>query len=207
LKNIPEVIPDFRTTADAFVVGPGTDARRDRARVRKILKKIPAESPLLIDGGALLIWRDFYSLRHSQAVLTPHEGELSVLLNEKNSKSVAKNRFAALKHFSENFPQATVLLKGSPNLVFSEGKIYEISWGSVAMATAGQGDMLAGVIGAYLAMGLSPLRSVILGVSLCGLAADSLARGREPQGVLAHEVADILPKIIAQLRRRPSSTR
>jgi hydroxyethylthiazole kinase-like uncharacterized protein yjeF len=206
IAELPEVVPGFDPAATAFVVGPGIDVKTQRGKIRALLKKIPKESPLLIDGGALGIWIDTKPAKNSRVVLTPHEGEMAYLLGLSSAKSVKSNRLAALKKLAKSFPKATILLKGSPNLVASGKHIFEIPWGSVAMATAGQGDLLAGVIGAYLALGLKSERAVLLGVSLCALVADLLSRNRESQGVLAHEVAEGLPKIIAQLRKGPSSS-
>jgi NAD(P)H-hydrate repair Nnr-like enzyme with NAD(P)H-hydrate dehydratase domain len=68
------------------------------------------------------------------------------------------------------------------------------------MATAGQGDLLAGVLGAYLALGMDVEDAAILASSLCAMAAERLGQEGELQGVLAHEVASELPRLIKSLR-------
>src|SRR5206468_4013821 len=100
---------------------------------------------------------------------------------------VKADRLTALKTLLEDFPYAIILLKGVGTLVGFEGRIYLLPFGSVAMATAGQGDLLAGVIGSYLGQGLEPLKATLLGSAVCGKAGEDLSREKEPQGVLAHE--------------------
>ncbi|HVJ64343.1 MAG TPA: NAD(P)H-hydrate dehydratase [Bdellovibrionota bacterium] len=201
IKDLPELIPGFSQENDAYVMGPGLGAAQ-LPQIQSYLDRIPPDKPLLLDGGALAVFppggRSLQSV-----VLTPHDGEFRRLLSGALAPASWRGqRLEALRSFVGEFPDVTILLKGSPCLIYAQGNFWSMALGTVAMATAGQGDLLAGVIGAYLALGLSPEHAVVLGSSLCALAAAQLAEGGEPQGVLAHEVASQLPKTLAQLRER-----
>jgi hydroxyethylthiazole kinase-like uncharacterized protein yjeF len=202
VRDLPEIVPGFFDDADAYVVGPGLDPARDGARVRALLARVPADRPLLLDGGALAFATlESVASRGAALVLTPHEAELARLLGKGwDAESVRRDRSRALEAWAGLLPLATRLLKGSPTLIQSgDTALRSMTFGSVAMATAGQGDLLAGVIGAYLALGLEPLVAAALGSSLCALAARDLSTGSASQGVLAHEVAAQLPATVARL--------
>ncbi len=202
LRELPEIVPAFLPAAQSFVLGPGLDSPGVKdAQIR--IAEIPKERPLLLDGGIL---SHLESLRFEMSsrpnlVLTPHEGEMAQLLGTPwTPELVRKDRIAALRRCREFWPSATILLKGSGTLVASRDEVFLLTWGNASMASAGQGDLLAGVIGAYLAMGLELQRACILGSAICGIAAERLSQGREAQGVLAHEIADMIPLIVKEIR-------
>jgi ADP-dependent NAD(P)H-hydrate dehydratase / NAD(P)H-hydrate epimerase len=200
LRDLPEIIPGFTDSATAYVLGPGWSAAEDEKYFEMLEARVPENAPCLLDGGAL----SFYSQIKSSAktiLLTPHEGEMARLMgNPWTAEKIRENRLEALRIFHQRHPQIHLLLKGSGTLVASFGKIYMIPWGSVAMATAGQGDLLSGVVGAYLAQGLAPATALILGSAICSLIGDELTLGRERQGVLAHEIAEKIPELVAKIR-------
>lgn len=134
------------------------------------------------------------------AVLTPHPGEAGRLLGWASSE-VARRPLEAARVLAERHPGLVVVLKGGPTVLAwapPGAPVHQAvnPTGNPAMATGGMGDVLAGVIAAFLAAGLSAWDAARLGVYLHGLAGDGVGR----VGLLAHEVADALPEAAARLR-------
>jgi NAD(P)H-hydrate epimerase len=120
-------------------------------------------------------------------VITPHPGEFARLAPDLAGMS----RETAARSFADRVP-ATLLLKGSRTLVTRAGHpLWCNSTGSPGMATGGQGDLLAGVIGARLAVGDSPLEAAALSAWLCGRAAETALgeRGISEESLTPSDVA------------------
>ena len=115
---------------------------------------------------------------------------------------VQADRIGAARACAGRF-NAVVVLKGSRTVVAAPGGPLWINpTGNPAMATAGMGDVLTGVISAHLARGMEPLAAALLGVYLHGLAGDLAAADCGPWGILASEVADRIPAAVHSLRNR-----
>lgn len=129
-------------------------------------------------------------------VLTPHPGEAARLLASSVAE-VQADRFAAT---SELAARGTVLLKGRHSLIGHPGAPTSINaTGHPALATAGSGDVLSGVIGALLARGVSARDAARLGAWVHGIAGEQLGE-RQREGVRASEVAAQIPAAVATLR-------
>ncbi|MEX1114911.1 MAG: NAD(P)H-hydrate dehydratase [Akkermansiaceae bacterium] len=157
-------------TFDSLVIGCGLGTPDD-AKALEILDLIAkSPAPVVIDADALnLIARlgrtDLLTENH---VLTPHPGEFARLAPD----LAAMPREEAALGFVERFP-ATLLLKGCRTLVARHGhSLWCNTTGTPGMATGGQGDLLAGVIGARLAAGDSPHGAAAIGAWLCGRSAE-----------------------------------
>ncbi|MFT3991985.1 MAG: NAD(P)H-hydrate dehydratase [Luteolibacter sp.] len=155
---------------DALVVGCGIGAisKENEAAWADLIRH--SSQPTVLDADALnfLAATGQASLIASHHVLTPHPGEFAKLADELKNHS----RETSIRAFTRRCP-ATLLLKGSRTLVANaESPIFVNSTGTPAMATGGQGDLLAGLIGAFLASGKSPLEAASLGAWLCGRAAE-----------------------------------
>jgi NAD(P)H-hydrate epimerase len=130
-----------------------------------------------------------------RAVLTPHEGELARLLGV-TSAEIAADRYGFVARAARE-TKCIVLLKGPCTLIASpDGDILVNRTGSAALATAGAGDVLSGIIGALLCT-LSPLEAAWVGAYLHGAAADLWAEENGDRGLLAHEVAERVPRVLA----------
>ena len=157
-------------TADAQVIGCGI-GDLDTTECEALIDWIAnAQIPTVLDADALNLIaksgrRDIFTSHH---VLTPHPGEFQRLA----PNLTALTREAAARAFADQTP-STLLLKGCRTLVTRAGHPLRCnSTGSPGMATGGQGDLLAGVIGARLAFGNSPLEAASLAAWLCGRAAE-----------------------------------
>ncbi len=183
----------------ALVLGPGigrsegaTAFAREAAGRADVSLVIDADG-LNAHGGMLEHLRD----RPAPTVLTPHAGELARLLEVEsavvNARRLEHARGAARR------AGAVVVLKGDDTIVAEpDGRVGISRGGSPALATAGTGDVLSGVLGAFLARGLQPFEAACAAVHVhaeAGRRAALLFDG--PDGVIARDVIDELPHALA----------
>ena len=152
--------------------------------------------PTVIDADALNLIaqkRFIISFSPKRHILTPHPAEAARLLGI-STQMVQQDRVAAIKQLAEKY-HATIVLKGPHTLVYSplENDIYINPSGNCALATAGSGDVLSGLIGGLLAQGFPILEAAKAGVFLHGLAADYWWQEHGgPIGLIASELANII---------------
>jgi hydroxyethylthiazole kinase-like uncharacterized protein yjeF len=182
----------------ALVLGPG--AGREEATF-SLLRDLAGRAPvaLLLDADGLNAHAgalgDLASRRHP-TVLTPHAGELARLLGC-DSAAVAAARLRCARQAADR-AQAIVVLKGDDTLVAAPGGIVAVSrGGAAALATAGSGDVLSGVIGAYLAKRLDPFTAACAGVVVHVAAGRRAAARIGAEGVIASDVIAALPEAFA----------
>jgi NAD(P)H-hydrate epimerase len=191
---------DAAARADAVVLGPGlgrTDSAFELAR--SLVMRI--DRPLLVDAdglNALAGHLDLVAARTAPTVLTPHAGELARLL-ETTSDEVGARRLAHVRDAAER-TGATVILKGDDSLVAEAGRVGVSDGGSSALATAGTGDVLSGVIAAFLAKRLPAFEASCAGVYAHAQAGWLAATELGPDSVIATDVIAALPAAL----RRPS---
>jgi NAD(P)H-hydrate epimerase len=187
--------------ADALVLGPGLGrTERTKEFARAVARDAPL--PLLLDADGLNAHAgrlDELAGRDAPTVLTPHAGELARLL-ETDSATIGAHR---LRHARQAAAaaRAVVVLKGDDTLVAEPGGLVAVSpGGSPALATAGTGDVLSGIVGALLAKGLDPFAAACAGVWLHAAAGRRAAGLRGADSVIARDVIDALPRELADSR-------
>ena len=195
--HTPQGVPvaeEMAERAGAVVLGPGLGRDEGAAEfARALAAAVPI--PLLVDAdglnahaGSLESLRD----RTAPTVLTPHEGELGRLL-EVDSEEVRQHRLAHAREAAER-SGAVVLLKGDDTIVAVPGGPVAVSPGATpALATAGTGDVLSGLIGALLAKGLAAFEAAALGALAHALAGMAAAERHGADHVVAGDVIDSLP--------------
>jgi len=194
-KPLPEELGDeaadavleLAQKASAVALGPGL-GRDDGARtlVRRLLAEL--ELPTVVDADALFELEP--SVWGGPRVLTPHEGELGRLLGRSD---VAAHRLAAVRETAERF-DCVVLLKGADTLVAEPGRDLLVSaCGLPSLATAGTGDVLTGIVAAFLAKGLEPQLA-----AAAAAVAHQRASVEAPQrsGLVASDLLDALPRAL-----------
>jgi len=183
--------------ADSLVLGPGLGrepAAQDLARGLALATEIP----LLLDADGLNAHAGALASlaqRRAPTVLTPHAGELARLLLS-DSASVDAGRLASVRKAAET-ARAVVVLKGDDTLIAQPGGRVAVSRGGApALATAGTGDVLSGVIGAYLAKKMDPFQAACAGVFVHACAGRWAARAIGAEGVIARDVIEALPRVL-----------
>lgn len=147
--------------------------------------------PLIIDADGINIlsnnfeWMD---LLPKNTILTPHLKELERLIGKWDSEQDKMNRVAQLSHKFN----LIIVVKGSPTLVVFNEEIYENTTGNQALATAGSGDVLTGIITSLVAQSYTPLDAAIMGVYLHGLTADIGAPKMSYQAFIASDIIDTI---------------
>ena len=190
--GLAAVLSDKRL--NAIVAGPGLGVGAEtRALVEAVLK---SDAAVVLDADALTAFRDdpraLFTSLHERCVLTPHDGEFERLfgglLDDSESK-VEAVRAAADR------TGAVVLLKGGDTVIAAPGGKAAINTNAPpTLATAGAGDVLAGFITGLLAQGLSAFDAAACGAWLHGAAAGAFG-----PGLVAEDLPEILPRVLAEI--------
>lgn len=183
----------------AAVIGPGLSRDEEAARlVKRLVREI--DRPLVLDGDGLTAFSgeiDHLALRSAPLIITPHTGEIGRLMGV-SSTEVEEDRLGYARR-ALRASRATVVLKGARTIVADERGVMINLTGNPALATAGSGDVLSGIIGAFLAQGLTPAEAAKLGVYLGGLAGDIAADSLTRYSVTASDLVDFLPPAFKKL--------
>lgn len=205
--NIPaDAVHELRPELDRYsacVIGPGLGDREDtRALVWALLPDFEGR-PLVIDAdalNALASMDDAADRVPSGAVLTPHPGEMARLLG-RTVADIQSRRLEVAQEAARRF-HATVVLKGAHTVVADQdGRVHLSSFANPLLATAGSGDVLAGMIAGYLAQGLDSFAAASLGVYLHGMTGEALREEYGDSGLLAGEIAARLPRTVRDIRQ------
>jgi NAD(P)H-hydrate epimerase len=194
LADGAELVLERAARADALVLGPGLGRSDETFELaRTVASRV--ELPLLLDADGLNAFAGRLGAlaeRPSPTVITPHAGELGRLLEIESSEVGARRLESARRAAAES--GAIVVLKGDDTIVAEpEGRIGVNRGGASALATAGTGDVLSGVIGAYLAKHMDPFHAACAGVFVHACAGRLAARERGAEGVIARDVIEVLP--------------
>ncbi len=189
-EGAADAVLELAQKASAIALGPGLGrGAGPRELVRRVLAE--AELPVVVDADAL------FQLEPGEwpapRVLTPHEGELARLLG-RESREIAAHRLASVRQAAEQF-RCVVLLKGPDTLVAAPGRgVLVSSLGLPSLATAGTGDVLTGVVAAFLAKGVEAQLA-----TAAAAAAHQRASVEAPQrfGLIAGDLVDALPRALA----------
>jgi NAD(P)H-hydrate epimerase len=185
--------------ATAVAIGPGigrTDAVR--ALVGYLLDRL--DKPVVLDADGL--WAlaghlDWVFTRDAPTVLTPHAGELARLLG-RDSSAISARRLNAAQTGADDVG-AVVLLKGADTLVAAPGRgVLVCDLGNPGLATAGTGDVLTGIVGAFLAKGMDGRTGAAAAAAAGGEAARLAAERHGTAGMIASDVIEALSKTLSR---------
>ncbi len=185
---------------DFIVIGPGLGLHKSTERLFvELLKNI--EKPVLIDGDGLTMLanhKDLIKEHSEQIVLTPHTGEMSRLIGM-NIEDIKRDRLNIVKRFSTKY-RVYLVLKGANTIIgYPDGMLYINTTGNPGMATAGSGDILAGMIPAFYCQGMDLGEAVQTGVFMHGLAGDIAALKYGEEGVTASRIMKNIHKAFQYL--------
>ena len=191
-------IPELQNY-NVLSVGCGlTNCEDTKHFVFSLLNQMNSVQKVVIDADGINILANHkgeISLKNS--IITPHPMELSRLLNV-SVDEILNNREKYARITSQTYECITVL-KGKESLVTDGQKIYINKSGSSALAKAGSGDVLTGIIAGLLAQHLSPLHSAIIGTYLHGLAGDIASYDLTKYSVMASDIITYLPFAISEI--------
>ena len=171
LANI-EVLKPYIEAVDAVVLGPGLGLHADTQEFVKICINAveSAGKPLLLDADGLKAFAKFKRPFKIPAVLTPHEGEYTILTGQKLPENVDERAAQVLKTAAEL--NAVLLVKGKIDLVCSK-KEYKLNFtGNPGMTVGGTGDVLSGIVGGLLAQRVDAFEAAVAGAFVNGAAGD-----------------------------------
>jgi len=185
----------------AVVIGPGLDRGiTPRELVRRVW--VEWEGPLCLDGDALHALSCCGNLepRPSGTVITPHEGEAGTLLSTDRAQ-VGRQRIKSARDLSSRF--GVTLLKGPCSLVSDGGRLRVNPHIVPGLSVPGSGDVLSGLVGAFLAMGIQAFDAAAAAAFVHGSAGEFLQDRKGPHGITASEIALALPSSLDRLPAAP----
>jgi NAD(P)H-hydrate epimerase len=193
----------FLQKADALVLGPGLGTHPETIKcVHSVLQHTRVPVVLDADGSNSLVGHlDVLQRCPGPVILTPHPGEMARLLGT-STQAVQTQRLEIAQAFVERY-HVYLVLKGARTVIYApDGQRWINPTGNAALATAGTGDVLAGIIGALLCQGLKPLQAAQGGVFLHGLAGDRVRDRLGQHGLIASDVLEELPYTMRAVQMR-----
>ncbi len=193
-------ILNFADKCNAAVLGPGISQNKETQHlVRNLVSKL--SMPMVIDADGINALKGSVDILHRTGkvpVLTPHPVELAGLVNKVVSEIQADRKEVA-KAFANQY-NTVLVLKGHATVVASpDGAVYVNDTGNAGMASGGIGDVLAGMIGAFIAQGMTQFDAAVLGVYMHGLAGDLAAREKGMVSLIATDLLNKLPEALKSL--------
>ena len=203
LHRRPEVVVTHGRT-NAWLIGSGIDSQKiSWVRKREIIRALGEGKPTILDAGAL----PFLKYSKGVALITPHYAELAKLLSARNIKVTATAIEGDPKKWSQVASEelsVTVLLKGNVSVVASSKNQIQLPASPTWLATAGTGDVLAGIIGALLATHWREIddnKDLIASIAATGAFIHSRAGEIASNGgpITALDIAREVPKVISKI--------
>jgi NAD(P)H-hydrate epimerase len=201
LREHPEFLiwdqKDF-SKFSSVLIGPGLGTGAKTKALLSQLRK--TKSPVVIDADALTV---LSQERHPRVppswILTPHAGELSRLIGL-TAKDIENDRLAAARMAQEKIG-GVIVLKGFHTVVACASAAFIVPTGNAALAKAGSGDVLAGMIAGFLSQKISVEKATLLGCYVHGLIADRWLRsGRDVLSLQPSDLLEKLPRVLSSLR-------
>jgi hydroxyethylthiazole kinase-like uncharacterized protein yjeF len=199
MQRPQDLLPYF-DKAKSCLVGPGLGREEEiGAFLKELLFQVNV--PLVLDADALYHFPEL-SLTSSQVVLTPHLGEMRMLLRKEKKSPITREFLEEVAEFAIKH-RVYIVLKGVPTFLFDpEGKLRIADFGCPGMATAGSGDVLTGIIAALLAQGVFMKDALYLGCYLHGRAGCKAESAATAYAMTARDITSFLPAVFTELKKR-----
>lgn len=189
-------------TASALLVGCGLGQEAWAAALLKELLK-NAECPIVLDADGINLAARHISIAetvHAPLILTPHPKEMSRLLGG-TVEEVQRDREEAAREAVRR-TGAVVVLKGHRTVIAApDGEVWVNTTGNPGMAVGGSGDVLAGMIAAFVAQGMPPMQAAKCGVYLHGMAGDRAAARLSQHAMLPSDIITELSGLFLNLEQ------
>ncbi len=194
-KNIPDILDCAHLRkVNSAVVGCGLGRKVTTfAAIYKLIEKLNV--PMVLDADALrAIAKSPEAISGKQAILTPHLGELAILLGQREISNNFEAKLTACKQAAQKY-HAVVLLKGAVDIISDGTSTITSNSGCPFMTKGGTGDILAGICGALLARGVGLFEAAHFGAYINGRAGE-LAGDKFGEGMVASDMLGYIPRVI-----------
>lgn len=194
IKNISSLKKHIEVV-DAVVLGPGLGLHAEtREAVKAVVEAVEdAGKPLLLDADGLKAFASFKRKLKVPLVLTPHAGEYAILTGHKTPENL-KDRVSELQKTAAELG-AILLLKGAVDVVSDGGRFKLNFTGNAGMTVGGTGDVLSGVVGAFLAQDVDPFEAAVAGAFVNGAAGDFVF-AEKGFHMVATDLLDWIPRVL-----------
>jgi hydroxyethylthiazole kinase-like uncharacterized protein yjeF len=198
MEHVTSIDYDLKPDAIGIGMGMGLHEETEQALYSFLLK---SRSPLVVDADALNIlsrYPDWLTLLPKGTILTPHPKELQRLIGGwcDDYDKIGKTRLFARKY------NVIVIVKGAYSLVIDQKEMYVNNSGTPALATAGSGDVLTGMITSLLAQGYQPVEAARIGVFLHGMTADITGDTIHPRSFVASDIIENIGNAYRSLEKK-----
>lgn len=200
--NSADTLDELAQSSDVIAIGPGIGRRKKTGELVKHMVEKWKEKPMVIDADAInLISEEPQKYDFGEnTILTPHPGEFSRLTSKKIEEIISNPVKHALEFSSSK--NVKILLKGPTSVIAQPDGKYALNvTGNSALAKAGTGDILTGMIAGFVAQGLSVFDAARLSAYIHGRTAEIYAQNKSEASMLVKDLADIIPQIIKELEK------
>ncbi|MEM3703375.1 MAG: NAD(P)H-hydrate dehydratase [Candidatus Bathyarchaeia archaeon] len=189
------VLKTYIEKSDAVVLGPGLGLHVETRDAVKALIEVIEEvgKPLLLDADGLKAFAEFKRKLSIPMVLTPHAGEYTLLSGKKLPESINEKALEVQKTAAEL--DAVILLKGPVDVIADDKKFKLNFTGNAGMTVGGTGDVLSGIVGAFLAQDADPFEAAVAGAFVNGAAGD-FAFTEKGYHITASDLLEWIPKVL-----------
>lgn len=194
MGNVSTLKP-YIEAANSVVIGPGLGLHTEtREAVKAIIETVETTAkPLLLDADGLKAFAEFKRKLNVPLVLTPHAGEYAILTGKKLPGDL-KDKVAEVQKTATELG-ATVLLKGAVDIIADEECLKLGFTGNPGMTVGGTGDVLSGIVGAFLAQQADPFEAAVAGAFVNGAAGDFVVEGKGYHMVAA-DLMEWIPRVL-----------
>jgi len=196
-------IMELAAKSRVVALGPGIGRDREtQSLIRKLVKDIKV--PMVIDADALHAFsEDKTCLKNNikDVILTPHIGEMSSLTGA-GIEDIIKDKPGILRSFTREYKVNVILKDGRSMVGDVDGNIYINTTGNSGMATPGSGDVLTGVVAAFMAHGMPSAQAGITANFIHGMAGDLLLGILSEEGIIAGDIIEYVPRAIKALKKQ-----
>ena len=183
---------------DVLLLGPGLGQKDN---ILELINKFPKT---VIDGEGLNILAkidSWWKKIKTEIVLTPHPGEMARLTGL-SIEEIQESREKIAQNFANEWGQVVVLKGANTIIVSPSGELMVAPFANPALATAGTGDVLSGIIAGFIAQGLVPFDAACCGVYIHGLAGEMVRKKIGDAGVIASDLLPFLPKDLLNISKQ-----
>jgi NAD(P)H-hydrate epimerase len=180
------------------VLGPGLGSHKEsRDAVKAIIEHVEKNNkPILIDADGIKFFAQFNKKLRTPSVITPHAAEYAILNNKKLPEDF-QERITAVKKTAATL-RTVILLKGSIDIVAGRRRVKLNFTGNPGMTVGGTGDVLSGIVGAFLAQNVDPFEAAVAGAFINGVAGN-LVYKEKGYHMLATDLVPLLPQVMNNL--------